>query len=136
MNTLRELRALFTSLGKEVTEFTGYSMRADGFSWGLVHDDPVRDGIVMSPLDWKAYLKALKKGQPAPALERKIDPVVAALKGQDAAIADSLGLRVAVPATKPKRIEAQLTCPWCDKTGGATGMRIHHFDRCKMKKAK
>jgi len=31
------------------------------------------------------------------------------------------------------RVIEQVTCPHCGKTGGPSGMRQHHFDKCKKK---
>ena len=28
--------------------------------------------------------------------------------------------------------QIQVTCPWCDKTGGLCGMKSEHFDKCKL----
>lgn len=30
-----------------------------------------------------------------------------------------------------KKINVEITCPWCKKTGKLTGMKSWHFDRCK-----
>jgi hypothetical protein len=134
MNTLREMRQVLESLGKPVTEFTGYSMKADGFSWGLVHDCPIRDGVALSPKDWRDYIKSIKAGLPPPEVKALIIQPTA--NPMDA-VADALGLNLVVPIRKPpKKVEPQVECPWCEKTGGITGMKIHHFDRCKMKKVK
>ena len=61
MNSLQELRTFFEKHDKKVTDFTGYSMVCDGATWGIIHDDPVRDGKVIELKDWKVYVKTLKK---------------------------------------------------------------------------
>lgn len=35
---------------------------------------------------------------------------------------------------KPKGPQQQLTCPHCNKTGGASNMKRYHFERCKENK--
>jgi len=123
LNSLQELRQALKTLGKEVSEFTGHSLVADGVVWGLVHDDPIRDGVTMAPADWKAYVKATKKGEAPP-------PIQGYMTAEK--LAEKVG---APPVVKPKQSSqsAQITCPHCNKTGGAAGMKIFHFDRCKKK---
>jgi hypothetical protein len=63
MNTLGDLRTFFQSVGKTVSDFTGYDFKSDGVTWGLVSDNPVADGVEMAPLDWKIYVKALRSAK-------------------------------------------------------------------------
>jgi len=82
MNSLLDLRQTFENLGKEVTNFTGYSMEADGHLWGLLFESPVCDDVIMSKQEWKDYIKALKAGLPGPTPKPKkpIDnPLIEAL---------------------------------------------------------
>jgi len=131
MNSLIEMRALFESLGKPVTEYQFYTFVADGYTWGLVHDDPVRDGVVMAPVDWKAYVKALKAGAPAPVLKQP------EIESKMADVARSLGIGSNLPLSPRPRLDAQqVICPHCNKSGALQGMKIHHFDRCKQKPTK
>lgn len=71
MNSLQDLRKVFEDCGKEVTDFTGFSMKADGHTWGIVHDNVVCDGEVFSIMIWKEYLKALRSNKPRPYFKPK-----------------------------------------------------------------
>jgi hypothetical protein len=68
MNSLIELRAVFEANGIKVTDHTGYTFKADGHTWGVAFECPVRDGKSMSKADWKEYVKMLKSGSIAKTL--------------------------------------------------------------------
>jgi hypothetical protein len=131
MNSLGDLRTFFQSVGKTVSDYTGYSFKSDGIVWGLAFENPVADGVEMAPLDWKIYVKALKSaksmGEPVnfkPLINRPLFPEV-------------VKTPIIVPPRNPvitKISGSQITCPHCGKSGGVIGMKRWHFDKCKDKK--
>lgn len=60
MNSLRDLREFFQDNNIVVTDFTGYSMIADSASWGIVDENPIKDGVKVLPEAWKEYAKKIK----------------------------------------------------------------------------
>lgn len=130
MNSLTELRQVFTGLGKEVKDFSGYQFTSDGMVWGVLDENPVADGHMMTPLEWKNYLKVLKKAHSSgETLNIKPDytptPVQAIIKAT-----------VQEPSNKAivRKQAAPITCPHCGVEGGVIGMKRWHFDKCKSKK--
>jgi hypothetical protein len=60
MNSLQDLRKFFETMKVDVKDFTGFSMVADGSSWGIVGSQPVRDGTAMNEDQWKEYTRVLR----------------------------------------------------------------------------
>jgi hypothetical protein len=134
MNSLKELRQCFESLGKVCTDFTGYSFLSDGATWGLVSDNPVHNGHEMTLLEWKAYHSMLKR------CHRTNEPVTFK---PDYTPKQSPGIITTVKEiTAPIKVAGEIkraqgpaiTCPHCGISGGVIGMKRWHFDKCKSKK--
>jgi hypothetical protein len=92
----------------------------------------------------KTKLKMSKSAKGKPKSESHKSAISKTLKGKNyitdkgrQKISDTHSGRIDSEETRKKRsqsinkINIQVTCPWCGKSGKLTGMKSWHFDRCK-----
>jgi len=138
MNSLNDLRTLFRSVGKAVEGYTGYEFKSGADTWGVAFENPVFNGQEIAPIDWRAYVKALKEAK-ASGHSVEFAPTITVVKEQPVYIMPKLTPMIPAAASEPKPKQVirkqppAITCPHCGKSGGVIGMKRWHFDKCAAK---